>query len=120
MSNMDYFEGIKNEEFVAFFLEDLNCRKELTQYIYPHEHLESDDVIDEHITRCKNILKLHMREIVIENAYDDKKDFSYDQYEDIIDNRMDEISPLLEPLIMKYLEDIKINYINYSDNKEEE
>lgn len=114
---MDYFEGIKNEEFVAFFLEDLNCRKELTQYIYPHETtLETEDVIDDHIARCQNILKEYMRELVIENALEEDNEISYDNYEEIVMKRLQEVLPLLEPFIMKYLENTKITYIDFTEN----
>ena len=116
---MDYFEGITNEEFVAFFLEDLNCRKELTQYIYPHETtLEPEDVIDDHIARCQNILKEYMRELVIENSFDEDNEVSYENYEDIVSKRLQEVLPLLEPFIMKYLENTKVTYIDFSENKD--
>ena len=120
MSNMDYFEGIKNEEFVDFFLQDLNCRKELTQYIYPHEQFEPEDALDDHIERCQNILKEYMREIVVENAFDIGETLQYEEYNDMIIKRFQEVLPLLEPHILKYSQNVKIETINFSENNKED
>jgi hypothetical protein len=114
---MDYFNGIANDDFIAYFLVDLNSRKELTQYIYPHDGIEPVDIIDEHTNRCKDLLSDYIINNINEAIYENAVIVKGDEVQYVYDKKKKEIFPLLEGLIMKYLEDVKINIIDLSEDK---
>lgn len=109
---MDYFNGLKNEDLLAYFLVDLNSRKDLTQFTYPHEMLEPQDAIDDHVVRCQNILWTHLFETVSNTAFEAEITLHNTELNEIVSKKKVELIPFLEPLIMKYLEDVKITYID--------
>ena len=111
------FNGLNNEALINYFLVDLNCRKELTQYTYPHEFLEPQDAIDDHVTRCQDILWNFLYETVSNAAFDNDVTLQSNELEEIVSNKKKELIPLFEPLIMKYLEDVKVNYIDLRFNQ---
>lgn len=114
---MDYFKGLTNEDLIAYFLVDLNCRKELTQYTYPHEMMEPQDAIDDHVVRCQEILWQFLYETVIDTAFEAEITLAYDEVDEILSKKKSDLNPILEPLIMKYLEDVKITYIDLRSNQ---
>lgn len=109
---MDYFNGLTNDDLLAYFLVDLHSRKELTQYTYPHEMSEPQDAIDEHVIRCQNILWDYICGTVSNTAYESGITLHNNELNDIVSKKQEELHPLLEPLAMKYLEDVKIIYID--------
>lgn len=112
---MDKYNDITNESFVKYFLMDLHCRMELTQYTYPHEFLEDTDVIEEHINRCRGILSEFIGRSVLKSTVKklDSKELNL-----LIEEKLNELYPLVEPYITKYSEDVVINYVGlYPDQK---
>lgn len=111
---MDHFNGLKNEDLLAYFLVDLNSRKELIQYTYPHEMIEPQDAIDEHVIRCQQILWHYLYELVSDTAYNAGIILHNTELNKIVSKKKAELHPLLESLAMKYLENIKVIYIDLS------
>jgi hypothetical protein len=109
---MDYLNGLTNDDLIAYFLVDLHSRKELMQYTYPHEFLEPQDAIDEHVIRCQNILWDYLFEKINEYSFESGLHLSKSEIYDIVNQKKMELHRLFEPLVMKYLEDVKINYID--------
>jgi len=118
MSNMDYFNGVTNEDFVSYFLVDLHSRMELTQYTYPHEMTEPQDVIDEHIIRCQNILFDYIRECILDTIYEEGLILKGDETNFIYDKKKEEILPLLKMHINAYIENVKVQYIDLTPKSE--
>lgn len=112
---MDKYNDIKNESFVKYFLMDLYCRKELTQYTYPHEFLEDTNAIEEHVERCKKILG-HFIEISVLKSTVKKLDIS--DLNLLVDTKLNELYPLVEPHIKKYAQEVVVNYISFYPDEE--
>lgn len=107
-----YFEAVSNDDFVAYFLQDLHCRMELTQYLYPHEPIESEtDAIDEHIKKCYSILMDYIRQCINEAVYEKGLILKVDKINYIYDKKKEELFALITPLANKYFEDVKVTYI---------
>lgn len=112
---MDKYNDISNESFVKYFLIDLHSRIELTHYIYPHEFLEDTDAIEEHVERCKKILA-HFIEISVLNSAVKKLNVS--ERTSLVDAKLNQLYPLVEPHISKYAQDVVVNYVHlYSNEK---
>jgi hypothetical protein len=56
MEEIDYFEGVTNQDFIEYYREDLFSRMEITLYTYPHELADEDPRPSEHFHRCDLIL----------------------------------------------------------------
>lgn len=109
---MDYFNGLTNEDLLAYFLLDLNCRKELTQYTYPHEFMESQDAIDEHVIRCQDILWNYLYETVTKVADESNIILRPNELESRVENKKRELLPVFALYIEKYIEEVKVTYID--------
>lgn len=109
---MDYLNGLTNDDLINYFLVDLNSRKELTQYTYPHEFLEPQDAIDDHVIRCQDILWNFLYETISNNAFEAGNEISSNELNEIVEKKKKELNPLFGPLVTKYLEDVKVNYID--------
>jgi len=68
MEEIDYFEGVTNQEFIDYYKVDLYSRMEITLYTYPNEMTEEDPIPWEHFNRCKGILYEYLY-----NAYAEAK-----------------------------------------------
>ena len=108
---MDYFNGITTEDFVEYFLKDLNCLEELTQYIYPNEMVEDTSVIADHINRCQAILEKY----IINVLNDTDEILPNDHIKYLLDEKKKELRPILSPLMYAFEENVKVNYINLWD-----
>ncbi|MFC0778667.1 hypothetical protein [Flavobacterium sp. HJSW_4] len=53
----DLFNGVTNQDFIAYFKVDLHSRTEIINYTYPHELLDEDSGFGEHVQRCLMLLK---------------------------------------------------------------
>lgn len=106
---MDYFQGLTNDDFKIYFLKDLNCLKELTQFIYPNEMLDDNSVIDDHIIRCQNILSDYILNVLTSNV-----DLSNDQINLLFDEKKKELFSILSPDIETYFQNVKVKYIDLS------
>lgn len=113
---MDYFDGLTNEDFLAYFLLDLNCRMELTQYIYPHEFFEPDDAVDDHIVRCQNILTNYIRNVVISSGSDAGMVLTTEERNKIVDEKFKELIPLILKAGEKYYNEVVVNYVSFRDS----
>lgn len=111
---MDYFKGHTNEDLIAFYLVDLNCRMELTQYTYPHEDLEDENEIDDHVVRCQGILFSHMRAVVRGASIRNNIRLSEFEVHAIADDRIELLNPLLMDETFRYHAEVVVNYINFS------
>jgi hypothetical protein len=60
MEEIDYFEGVTNQNFIEYYREDLFSRMEITLYNYPHELADEDPRPIEHFHRCDLILYDYM------------------------------------------------------------
>ena len=116
---MDHFNGVTNDDFIAYFLVDLHCRMELTQYTYPHEFMEPQDAMDDHVIRCQNILTDYVRETINEANYEQGIIMKGDEINYIYDQKVAELCPLIQPLIYKYYEDVKVTYIEFNEKGED-
>ena len=103
---MDYFNGITNDDFKAYFLKDLNCLDELTQFIYPNEMMEDNNVIDEHIMRCQSILVDYIINVLSEN---DK--IAVQKINEIYEKKRKELDLLLKPEMEFFYKKVKVNII---------
>lgn len=111
---MDYFKGKTNEDFITYFLECLNCRKEFIQYTYPHEFTEPEDVTDEHIIRCQTILIAYIRNLVIETTYEASVRLPKEAINEIVGSKVEELNPVMNSLIMAFIEEASVTYIDLS------
>lgn len=106
---MDYFNGLKNEDFKNYFLKDLNSLDELTQYVYPNESIEENEIIDDHIIRCQNILETYILKLLAGND-----DLTNDQINKLFDQKRIELIPFLLPDIEIYFNKVKVKIIDLS------
>jgi hypothetical protein len=104
---MDHYNGITNEEFKEYYLIDLHSRMELTQYTYPHEFIEPDKAIDDHIIRCQNILKDYIKNLIKENS----ENLTEEQLIEIYEAKRRELYPVISTINNDYYEKVKVNYI---------
>jgi hypothetical protein len=111
---MDYFNGVTNEDFKSYFLECLNCRTELTQYIYPHEILEDNDVRDEHIMRCQNIINDYIFQTIVSFNNEQELKISREVIDSKYNEKSKEIYSLCLPEIESYFENVKVVYLDLS------
>lgn len=107
---MDKYNDITNESFIKYFLMDLHCRMELTQYNYPHEFLEDTDAIEEHVNRCRGLLSNFITTSVLKSTV---KKLSSAELNFLIEEKLNELYPLVEPYITKYTQDVVVNYISF-------
>jgi hypothetical protein len=114
---MDFFNGLTNEDFITYFLVDLNSRKELTQYTYPHEMTEPQDAIDDHVIRCQNILWEYISVNACNAAFEADLTLHTVELNEIVTKKQVELNPLFEPLITKYIEEVKVTYIDLRFNQ---
>lgn len=87
---MDPIEDLTDENLKEFFLEDLNCIKDLIAFRYPNYLYDDYSFIEEHITRCQNILRNYM---ISEHSEFDIED---QELNSIIDEKFNEIMKLCE------------------------
>lgn len=64
---MDYFNGTTNQDFIDFFLKDLNCIKVIPQIEYPNFAYDDTSAIEEHISKCQYILTNYIINVVSQN-----------------------------------------------------
>ncbi len=103
---MDYFNGLTNDDFKAYFLKDLNCLKELTQYIYPNEMLEGNSVVDAHIMRCQEILSDYILNILAGND-----NISTEKINELFNVKRKELIPILSDDIEIYFNKVNVTII---------
>lgn len=104
---MDYFNGITNDDFKAYFLKDLNCLDELTQFIYPNEMMEDNNVIDEHIMRCQSILGDYIINVLSEN---DK--ITVEKINELYEMKNKQLNLLFQPEMEFFYKKVKVKIIN--------
>ena len=104
---MDYFNGITNDNFKAYFLKDLNCLDELVQYIYPNEMLEGNSVVDAHIIRCQEILSDYILDILAGND-----NISTEKINELFNEKRKELILILSDDIEIYFENVKLKIID--------
>ena len=150
MNQIDYFNGVSNQDFIDYYKEDLYSRMEITLYTYPHEFIEEDPRPLDHLNRCEVILFEYLystyesanyeRRLALQNQELELQDISeqqkaapieidpapeetpeertqrlaleQQQRNDIVDAKMNELTPLLDEVIDEYLEKVKLNFIN--------
>ncbi|WP_289058694.1 hypothetical protein [uncultured Flavobacterium sp.] len=112
---MDKYNDIKNESFVKYFLMDLHCRSELIQYCYPHEFLEDRNAIEEHVARCKGLLTDFITTSVIRSSVNKLENSDLKL---LVDKKLDELYPLVEPYIKKYAEVVVVKYVSFYPDQE--
>ncbi|MEN2415524.1 hypothetical protein [Flavobacterium mesophilum] len=133
MEIINNFDGTTNEEFVQIFKEALYCRMELTNYTYPHELFDEDYAFGEHLDKCYNILYHKINELagadfttkwaerlaIAEQEENEakieeikKEHFSNEDRQAVFDKKKEEISPMLNELVDKYYQEVKITYID--------
>lgn len=109
---MDYFDGITTEDFVTYFLKDLNCLDELIEYVYPNEMAEEiiednyANIIANHLRRCESILYTHIQDVLMSNY-----ELSKEEINDLFNQKKNELKPILFPLMKEYADNVKVNYI---------
>ena len=101
---MDYFNGNTNEDLLARFLLDLNCRKTLTQYTYPNEEFFEQGAIDEHIVKCQDLLELFLFQVLASAGIE------REERDEIVPNKLRNLFPILEPYIEQYIKEVKVEY----------
>lgn len=104
---MDYFNGLKNDDFKAYFLKDLNSLDELIQYVYPNEMLEGNSVVDTHIIRCQEILSDYILDILAGND-----NISTEKINELFNEKREELIPILSDDIEIYFEKVKLKIID--------
>lgn len=108
-------DSLENSEYVLRFIEILNCRMELIQYIYPFELIEDDQVIEVHISRCKNIFKSIINHSIFNEFERSKKPLSLSEYKYLSKKMFKVLSEHIEPHISKYYENVVVKYINLNN-----
>ena len=106
---MDYFNTLTNDDFKAYFLKDLNCLEELTQYIYPNEMLEGNSVVDAYIIRCQEILSDYILNILGGND-----NISTEKINELFNAKRKELIPILSDDIEIYFNKVKVTIIDLS------
>lgn len=111
---MNNFNGKTNEDFLAYYLEVMNCRKELINYTYLHEFTEGDDAIIEHFQRCRRILARHIEVEIIADAYKQDLVIDNDKVNELTTAKLQELSPLIMPYEEKYYEEVEVIQIDFN------
>lgn len=115
---MDYFNGNTNEDFVNLFLEVLHCRMELTQYTYPYEEFDPNDVIDEHISRSQSILIEIIYHSISNALFENKVSLNKDEIDALYQKKNQELTPVLNDHIENYYKTVKVDYIDLRKESE--
>ena len=111
---MDDFYGLTNDELIAYYREDINCRKELSQYSYPHEYLLPESVVDTHIIKCHGLLFKYMRYMAISALLKNDIKISMFQLNKLVDDKIDQLYPLLLIESTRYRAEVVVNHINFT------
>lgn len=104
---MNYFNENTNDDLLARFLLDLNCRKELTQYTYPNEEFFEQGAIDEHIMKCQDLLELFLYQVLASAG------IQREERDKIVPTKMRELFPLMAPYIEQYIKEVKVEYVSF-------
>jgi len=108
MKEINYFEGVTNQEFIDYYKDDLYSRMEITLYTYPHEFVEEDPIPWEHLNRCEGILYEYLYNAYAEAKYqrwkqENNEDLKISNYDGIpIDLGHTEIEQTAEERAEKY------------------
>lgn len=108
MKEINYFEGVTNQEFIDYYKDDLYSRMEITLYTYPHEFVEEDPIPWEHLNRCEGILYEYLYNAFAEAKYqrwkqENNEDLKISNYDGIpIDLGHTEIEQTAEERAEKY------------------
>ncbi len=113
----DYFAFISNDDFVAFYGQLLSLRMEVDNFEYPYEEFQEDEGIAQHIMRCNGSLEMKLISILSNVKDEDGKYLSSDVIKNKTHYKFQEISKVTAPLIDKYIEDVKVNYIDLRKNE---
>lgn len=102
---MDPFDELTDDHLKEFFLEDLNCINAIIGFQYPNYAYDDYSAIDEHISRCQNILRNYM--------ISQHSDFEIEDQElhSIVDEKFEEIMKLCENEIQVIRKDSAIKTI---------
>lgn len=108
MKEINYFEGVTNQEFIDYYKDDLYSRMEITLHTYPHEFVEEDPIPWEHLNRCEGILYEYLYNTYAEAKYqrwkqENNEDLKISNYDGIpIDLDHTEIEQTAEERAEKY------------------
>ncbi|KAF2337215.1 hypothetical protein [Flavobacterium daemonense] len=111
---MDYYNGKTNDDFIAYYLEVMNCRKELINYTYLYEFTEPDDAIIEHFQRCRSVLARYIETEISTGSYEQGLNVDNNKLNDLAKVKLDEISPLIMPYEEKYYDEVKVIQIDFN------
>jgi hypothetical protein len=109
---MDYFKGITNEDFKVRFLTELNSITEFIQYNDPDDFFDPEQEYGDHIIKCQQNQDRFIRETVFANAAAAGISLTDDECSSIVQHKKAELFPLLHKSINKYIEIIKVTYID--------
>lgn len=103
---MDYFNGVTNDDFIKFFLDELYSKMEFVQVTPPGEEFEPDEEYGNHIKATQDKLDVKIKEAIRLKI----NNLSVDQETDIIEKKKKELMQILLPKIEKYITEIKVDY----------
>lgn len=108
---MNRVDDITDEHLKEFFLEDLHSIKNIVAFQYPNYEYDDHSAIEEHITRCQNILRNYM--------ISQHSDFEIEAHElnSIVEEKFEEIMKLCENeiIVLRDTAEIKTIYLKESD-----
>jgi hypothetical protein len=111
---MNDFYGLTNDELIAYYREDVNCRKVLSQYSYPHEYLLPESVVDTHIKKCQGLLFKYMRYMALTALLKNNIKVTMFELNKLVDKKFDQLYPLLLIESTKYRAEVVVNHINFT------
>lgn len=103
---MDYFNGVTNEDFIKYFLDELYSKMEFIQVTPPGEEFEPDEEYGKHIL----ITQLKLEDKIKEAIRLKMNYLSIDHENKIISKKKKELLEILSPKIETYITEIKVDY----------
>lgn len=110
--DIDYFNGMSNEDLHQRFMQKLYSKTEFIQYNDPDDFFDPEQEYGNHITQCIAEERDFIRELIRGASAEAGIILTNDRVEEMVQEKREEINQLSRSSIEDYVEKISVTYID--------
>ncbi|WP_426484631.1 hypothetical protein [Flavobacterium sp. 2] len=110
--DIDYFNGMTNEDLHQRFMQKLYSKTEFIQYNDPDDFFDPEQEYGNHITQCIAEERNFIRELIRTASSEAGTVLTERQIEEMVQKKREEINQLTGSAIEDYIEKVSVTYID--------
>lgn len=110
--DIDYFNGMSNEDLHQRFMQKLYSKTEFIQYNDPDDFFDPEQEYGNHITQCIAEERNFLRELIRTSSAESGIVLADERVEELVQEKREEINQLTGLSIEDYIEKVSVTYMD--------